>query len=85
MDPDRAGTTPTDPAASRRTARGRCRRRPATRSRTRIRPWRWSGSHALRGARARTGMTEQQVVAKLAEQGFAITVDAAARRGSAPA
>ena len=28
---------------------------------------------ALRGARARTGMTEQQVVALLAEQGFAIT------------
>ena len=31
-------------------------------------------AHALRGARARTGMTEQQVVAKLAEDGFAITV-----------
>ncbi len=29
---------------------------------------------ALRGARARTGMSEQQVVAKLAEDGFAITV-----------
>ena len=28
---------------------------------------------ALRGARARTGMTEQQVVAVLAEQGFTIT------------
>jgi hypothetical protein len=31
-------------------------------------------AHALRGARARTGMSEQQVVAKLAEDGFAITV-----------
>jgi hypothetical protein len=31
-------------------------------------------AHALRGARARTGMSEQQVVAKLAEAGFAITV-----------
>ena len=30
-------------------------------------------AQALRGARARTGMTEQQVVAILAEQGFAIT------------
>jgi hypothetical protein len=29
---------------------------------------------ALRGARARTGMSEQQVVAKLAEDGFTITV-----------
>lgn len=29
---------------------------------------------ALRGARARTGMSEQQVVAVLAEQGFKITV-----------
>ena len=29
---------------------------------------------ALRGARARTGMSEEQVVAKLAEDGFAITV-----------
>jgi hypothetical protein len=29
---------------------------------------------ALRGARARTGMSEQQVVAVLAEQGAAITV-----------
>ena len=31
-------------------------------------------ARALRGARARTGMSEQQVVAKLAEDGFAITV-----------
>jgi ribosome-binding protein aMBF1 (putative translation factor) len=31
-------------------------------------------AQALRGARARTGMSEQQVVAKLAEDGFAITV-----------
>jgi hypothetical protein len=31
-------------------------------------------AHALRGARARTGMSEQQVVAVLAEQGFRITV-----------
>lgn len=31
-------------------------------------------AEALRGARARTGMNEQQVVAKLAEDGFAITV-----------
>jgi hypothetical protein len=31
-------------------------------------------AHALRGARSRTGMSEQQVVAKLAEDGFAITV-----------
>jgi hypothetical protein len=31
-------------------------------------------AHALRGARARTGMSEQQVVAKLADDGFAITV-----------
>jgi len=31
-------------------------------------------AQALRGARARTGMTEQQVVAVLAEQGFRITV-----------
>ncbi|HET6174357.1 MAG TPA: hypothetical protein VFD90_17235 [Gaiellales bacterium] len=29
---------------------------------------------ALRGARARTGMSEQQVVAVLAEQGFSVTV-----------
>ena len=31
-------------------------------------------AQALRGARARTGMSEQQVVAVLAEQGFGITV-----------
>jgi hypothetical protein len=31
-------------------------------------------AQALRGARARTGMSEQQVVEKLAEDGFAITV-----------
>jgi hypothetical protein len=31
-------------------------------------------ARALRGARARTGMTEHQVVAVLAEQGFSITV-----------
>ncbi len=31
-------------------------------------------AQALRGARARTGMSEQQVVAVLAEQGFRITV-----------
>jgi hypothetical protein len=31
-------------------------------------------AQALRGARARTGMSEGQVVAKLAEDGFAITV-----------
>jgi hypothetical protein len=31
-------------------------------------------AHALRGARARTGMSEGQVVAKLAEDGFSITV-----------
>ena len=31
-------------------------------------------ARALRGARARTGMSEQQVVAVLAEQGFRITV-----------
>ena len=31
-------------------------------------------AQALRGARARTGMSEQQVVAVLAEQGFKITV-----------
>ena len=31
-------------------------------------------AEALRGARARTGMNEQQVVTKLAEDGFAITV-----------
>jgi hypothetical protein len=31
-------------------------------------------ARALRGARARTGMSEQQVVAVLAEQGFKITV-----------
>ena len=31
-------------------------------------------AQALRGARARTGMSEQQVVAVLAEQGFEITV-----------
>jgi hypothetical protein len=31
-------------------------------------------AQALRGARARTGMSEQQVVDKLAEDGFAITV-----------
>ncbi|MDX6621443.1 MAG: hypothetical protein QOK36_3829 [Gaiellales bacterium] len=31
-------------------------------------------AQALRGARARTGMNEQQVVEKLAEDGFAITV-----------
>ena len=31
-------------------------------------------ARALRGARARTGMSEQQVVAVLAEQGFAVTV-----------
>ena len=31
-------------------------------------------AHALRGARARTGMNEQQVVAKLAGDGFTITV-----------
>jgi hypothetical protein len=31
-------------------------------------------AEALRGARARTGMNEHQVVAKLAESGFAITV-----------
>ncbi len=31
-------------------------------------------AQALRGARARTGMSEQQVVAMLAEQGFRITV-----------
>jgi hypothetical protein len=31
-------------------------------------------AQALRGARARTGMSEQQVVAKLDEDGFAITV-----------
>jgi hypothetical protein len=31
-------------------------------------------AHALRGARARTGMSEQLVVAKLAEDGFVITV-----------
>ena len=30
-------------------------------------------AHALRGARARTGMSEQQVVAKLSEDGFEIT------------
>jgi hypothetical protein len=30
-------------------------------------------ARALRGARARTGMSEQQVVAVLAEQGFKIT------------
>jgi hypothetical protein len=31
-------------------------------------------ARSLRSARARTGMNEQQVVAKLAEDGFAITV-----------
>ena len=31
-------------------------------------------ARALRGARSRTGMSEQQVVAVLAEQGFKITV-----------
>jgi hypothetical protein len=31
-------------------------------------------ARALRGARARTGMSEEQVVAVLAEQGFKITV-----------
>jgi hypothetical protein len=31
-------------------------------------------AQALRGARARTGMSEQQVVAKLADDGFAITL-----------
>jgi hypothetical protein len=31
-------------------------------------------ARALRGARARTGMSEHQVVAKLAEDGFKITV-----------
>lgn len=31
-------------------------------------------ARALRGARARTGLSEQQVVALLAEQGFEITV-----------
>jgi hypothetical protein len=31
-------------------------------------------AHALRGARARTGMSERQVVEKLAEDGFTITV-----------
>jgi hypothetical protein len=31
-------------------------------------------AQALRGARARTGMSEQQVVAKLADDGFVITV-----------
>jgi ribosome-binding protein aMBF1 (putative translation factor) len=43
-----------------------------------VRPQTDSGAEAvaqaLRGARARTGMSEQQVVAKLAEDGFAITV-----------
>ena len=40
-------------------------------------------AQALRGARARTGMNEQQVVAKLAEDGFTITV-ARLRAGSVP-
>jgi hypothetical protein len=47
---------------------------PAVETERRVDPVLEDVARALRGARARTGMSEQQVVAVLAEQGFRITV-----------